>query len=232
MNLDIFNKLINNGKENNIIQAFINELGKALEKNISQNNLTHEDRNELSLLQRVQEKEKLTTSYRDKMHVERNNILNNYAQETLDRGEMYFIYSKNSRKDDTYNLCLCEDGKSNQVIEVAEKDLPKGTGVDSVLRIENGEYILDKQGTQDVLEEITEMVKELLEKQTSELEELRSEGHIYEVVEKTRDNVWLTDNTKNDGNCFEEINFNKEALEKAEEGAVFQYINGEYKFVS
>lgn len=229
MNLDIFNKLINNGRENNIIQGFIKELGKALDKTISHNNLSDEDRNELSLLQRVQEKEKLTTSYRDKMHVKRNNILNNYAQETLDRGEMYFIYSKNSRKDDTYNLCLCEDGKSNQVIEVAEKDLPKGAGADSVLRIENGEYILDKQGTQDVLEEITEMVKELLEKQTSELKELRSEGHIYEVVEKTGDTVWLMDNTKNDGNCFEEINFNKEALEKAKGGVMYKYTDGEYQ---
>ena len=37
MNLDLFNKLTNNNKENNIVQNFIKELGEFLDKSSSAN---------------------------------------------------------------------------------------------------------------------------------------------------------------------------------------------------
>lgn len=70
MKLDLFNSLINNAKENNIVQNFIKELGEYLEK-------IQSGRNQKSILQKNEGK--ITTSYRDKMHIERNNILNEYV---------------------------------------------------------------------------------------------------------------------------------------------------------
>ena len=64
MNLDIFNNLINKAKENRIVENFLNEL----------NNYLEED-NELSLLQKIDNSGKVTVEYRDKMLIERGNIL-------------------------------------------------------------------------------------------------------------------------------------------------------------
>ena len=38
--------------------------------------------------------EKMTTEYRDKMLLERNEILQKYAENTLDKSDMYYIYDK------------------------------------------------------------------------------------------------------------------------------------------
>lgn len=229
MNLDLFKDLINYTKENKLVQSFIKELGEFLEKNLSEEKLVNNERNQLSLLQKIQTDTKLTVEYRDKMHIERSNILNNYAKETFDEGTMYFIYSKNSRNENSYNSCICEEGKSNKVVEIEENQLPKGAGVDSVLREKNGKYILDKVATEEVQEQMTEMVNRLLKEQTMELEEQRVEGHIYEFVEKSGDTVWLIDRTKNEGNCFEEVEFPTEVMSNATEGQRIQYVNGEYQ---
>lgn len=226
--MDLFNNLIDKEKENNVIQSFIKELGTLLENNDNKKDLVKSYENELSILQKVQADNKVTTDYRDKMHVERNNILNNYAKETSDKGTMYFVYSKNSQKDNTYNLCICEEGKSSDIIKVEEKELPKGVGVDSVLRIQNGKYILDKQGTEDIAELVTEMVNKQLKEQEKELSKYRIEHHFYEIVETSGDRVWLKDQANIDGDCFEEINFPKELLNELTEGMVVQYVNGKY----
>ena len=37
---------------------------------------------------------KITTKYRDKMLLERRNILESYAEKTVDNGEMYYVYNE------------------------------------------------------------------------------------------------------------------------------------------
>jgi len=165
---------------------------------------------------------KLTISYRDKMRIERMRILNNYAKQTSDKGAMYFVYSKGS----TYNLCLCEEDKIHEVIELQE--LPLDADVNSVLREQDGNYILDEISTKEVDELLTNKLNELLEQQSQELKQYRIEGHLYEVSENPGDRLWLIDLTKDDGECFEEIEISIEILNEAAEGNVLQYKNGEY----
>lgn len=217
MNLDLFNKLTNNNTENNIVQKFIKELGEFLEKSSSVN--------KESILQN----EKITTEYRDKINIEKNKILNTYAKETIDEGTMYYIYSKNSKNEFDYNLCICEEGKSNKVIVVQEKELPKNAGIGSILRLKNEKYVLDSKATNEISNQVQEITNKLLEEQSEKLEEYRIEGHSYEVIDKSSDRVWLIDNNKNNEKSFEEIDFPEELLNKVNEGTVVKYINGKYE---
>lgn len=230
MDLNFFNKLNDATKDNNGIQGLIEDLGEFLENKFAGNKEL--ERKGISLIQEMQEQGKVTTTYRDKMLVERSNILNEYAKGTSDKGTMYFVYSKNSAKANVYNLCICEDGMSNKVISVEESELPNGAGVDSVLRLENGKYVLDEKATEHIFNEMHTMVQKLLEEQTLELSRKRVEGNIYEIVEISGDTAWLMNTTKNDGDCFEEISISKDVLDGLNAGDLIQYVNGEYKACS
>lgn len=216
MNLDLFNKLTNNNTENNIVQKFIKELGEFLEKDSCET-------------KQIVKNEKLTTEYRDKINIERSKILNSYAKKTINEGTMYYIYSKNSRNDSSYNLSICEEGKSNKIIVAQEKELPKNAGIGSVLRLKNEKYILDQKATNEISNQVHEITNKLLKEQNQKLREQRIEGHIYEVIDKSSDRVWLIDNNKNDEKIFEETDFPKELLNKVNEGTVIKYINGKYQ---
>jgi len=174
----------------------------------------------------LKNEEKLTTKYRDKLKIEKINILNNYAKQTLDRGTMYYIYSNNSRKVDTYNLTICGEGKSSEIISTSQAELPNGAATGSVLREQNGVYILDNEATELISNQLMQKIEQLLQEQTEELKAYRIEGHSYEIVENIGDRVYLIDITINNGECFEEVEF---PIEQAEEGIVFQYVNEEYR---
>ena len=218
MNLNLFNNLIDSTKENNIFQKFIKELSEFLKEN---------ERNQVPLVQKILGERILTTRYRDKINVERREIINNYSKEHWEEGEFYYVYNK--RSDNFYGLVNHKNGESGINIGVKESELPKGAGVDSVLKVKNGKWILDKDATEKIQAELTEMINRLLEEQANRMEMQRVEGYLYRFVEKTGDTVWLIDETNYTGECFEEINFPSELSESATEGTMFQYINGEYQ---
>ena len=223
MELNIFNININmDNKNREEVSDFIKELSDYLE---------NDNDRQVSILEQVQKSEKVTVMYRDKINIERNKILNNYAKENQDKGVLYYIYNK-VQDTDNYLLSICEENKSNVVIEVNEKKLPKGISVDTVLRQENGKYIVDTRATFIVRKQIEKMVNKLLKKQEQYLQSNRVEGHIYEVGEVERDRVWLYDITKNDVNgieAFEEIQFPLEFINKITEGTKVIYQNGSYE---
>ena len=223
MELNIFNIDLNTDNKNREeVSEFIKEVSDYLE---------NDNKRQVSILEQVENSEKVTVLYRDKMHIERNKILNNYAKENLDKGTMYYIYNKDLETN-SYQLCICEENKSNVVIEVKEEDLPEGVSVDTVLRQENGKYIVDTRATFVVRKQIQEMVNKLLKEQEKYLQSNRLEGHTYEVGEIESDRVWLYDITKNDVNgieAFEEINFPLELINKVTEGTKVIYRNGNYE---
>ena len=223
MELNIFNININmDNKNREEVSDFIKELSDYLE---------NDNDRQVSILEQVQKSEKVTVMYRDKINIERNKILNNYAKENQDKGVLYYIYNK-VQDTDNYLLSICEENKSNVVIEVNEKKLPKGISVDTVLRQENGKYIVDTRATFIVRKQIEKMVNKLLKEQEQYLQSNRVEGHIYEVGEVERDRVWLYDITKNDVNgieAFEEIQFPLEFINKITEGTKVIYQNGSYE---
>lgn len=222
MNLDLFKDLIKSTKENDIVQNFIKELGETLENKVNNN-----ERNQVVMIEKMLNGRKLTTKYRDEINIQRHDIISNYSKRESGQEELYYVYSKSS--DNTYGIVTHKDGKSGPDMWIKENELPAGAGVDSVLREKSGKYVLDEVATEELQSEIAQMIDKLLAQQDKELKEQRVEGHFYEFVEKSGDTVLLIDTTKNDGNCFEEIDFPSDALNTATEGSTFQYINGEYK---
>lgn len=223
MELNIFNINLNmDNKNREEVSDFIKELSDYLES---------DNERQLSILDQVQKSEKVTVMYRDKMYVERNKILSNYAKENQDKGVLYYIYNK-VQDANAYCLSICEENKSNVVIEANKEELPEGVSVDTVLRQENGKYIVDTRATFIVRKQIQEMVNKFLKEQEKYLQSNRLEGHIYEIGEIENDRVWLYDITKSSVNgteAFEEINFPLELINKVTEGTKVIYRNGKYE---
>ena len=223
MELNIFNINLNmDNKNREEVSEFIRELSDYLKK---------DNERQVSILEQIQSSEKVTVMYRDKMNIERNKILNNYAKENQDKGVFYYIYNK-VQDTDNYLLSICEGNKSNVVIEEPKEELPEGVSIDTVLRKENCKYIVDTRATFIVRKQIEEMVNKLLKEQEQYLQSNRLEGHIYEVGEVESDRVWLYDITKDAANgieAFEEIQFPLELINKITEGTKIIYRNGDYE---
>ena len=235
MNLDLINNLFNNLKENEFVQNFMKELSEHLENNIGNNSNTVSSVGEWNNLlsnDLTIDNQKVIAKYRDEMLTERNNILQKYAENTKKAGEMYYIYNISENKKNSYNLSNCTTEKSNEVITKQIEELPEGVRLGSVLREQNGSFILDVEATKIVGEEINQMIQEKLKQQDEYLDSKRIEGHVYEVGEKYSGRIWLYDlnNNPNSGvEGIEEIEFPKDLYQTAKEGDLFIYKNGEYQ---
>ena len=208
LNLDIFENLIDKVKTNEFIQNFTKELEKNIENSMQK-----------SMLEKFVSDNKIISEYKDKMLINRNMIL-----QELNNNEMYYIYDK---KGSDYLATICESGKSHDVIRISEKDVKSNAKIDSVLRKINDKFELDEETTNIVKIKQEEKFNEILEEQNKIMESRRIEGHIYEYVEGSKDSVWLIDNNLNNGDVFEERQ--QEVFKDAQEGDLFEYINGEYK---
>lgn len=232
MSLDLENNLFERLKGSQFVQSFIKELSNYLENNktgnskildsdYKWNNLISDD---LSLYNK-----KVITKYRDKMLIQRRNILQSYAENLKESGEMYYIYNTSSNEINSYNLCSCNTKKNHEVITKQVKELPKGTELGSVLIKQGEKFIMDAEATKAVGKQINMMIQEKIKEQSKYLDNKRIEGHIYEVGEKYSERIWLYDleNTSKEG--IEEINFPKDLYETAKEGDLFVFKNGEYQ---
>ena len=213
MNLDIFENLIDKVKENEFIQNFTKELEKNIENSIQK-----------SMLEKFASDNKIISEYKDKMLIGRNEILQEQSNETSEKGKMYYIYDK---KGSDYLATICEKGKSHEIIRIPERDVKSNVKIDSVLRKINDKFELDEETTRLVKNKMEEMFNKILEEQNKIMESRRIDGHIYEYVEGSKNSVWLIDNNLNNGDVFEEIQ--QEVFNDAQEGDLFEYINGEYK---
>lgn len=213
MNLDIFENLIDKVKSNEFIQNFAKELENTIENSMQK-----------SILEKFVDENKIISEYKDKMLIVRNEILQEQANETSEKGKMYYIYDK---KGSDYLATICESGKSHEVIRIPEKNVKSNVKIDSVLRKINNKFELDEETTSIVKNKMEEKFSEILEEQNKMMQSRRIEGHIYEYVEGTKDSVWLIDDNLNNGDVFEEIQ--QEVFKDAQEGDMFEYINREYK---
>lgn len=213
MNLDIFENLIDKVKSNEFIQNFTKELEKSIENSMQK-----------SLLDKFVNENRIISEYKDKMLIARNEILQEQAQKNSENGEIYYIYDK---KDSEYLATICEKNRSNEIIKIPENDVKSNIKIDSVLRKENGQFELDEEITEIVKNEMREKFDEILEEQNKVMESRRIDGHTYEFVESSKDSVWLINNDSNNGDVFEEIS--QDIFKNAQEGDLFEYIDGEYK---
>lgn len=237
MNLDLIKDLFNNLKENKIVQDFTKELSNYLENNGINNCKTLDvdfkdidyKWNNLLSDDLVLYNKKIITKYRDKMLIERNNILQDYAKNLENSEEMYYIYNTSINQNDSYNLCIYKNNNGNEVITKSIKELPEGAELGDILVKQNENFIIDKNATKIVGEKINKMIKEEIKEQNEYLKSKRINGHIYEVGEKYSGRIWLYDLSSKDGEGIEEIDFSDELYTNAKEGNLFLYQDGEYQ---
>lgn len=223
MKLDLINSLFNNVKENKFVKNFVKELSDKLENNPEFNNLLLDD---LILYDN-----KIISKFRDKMLVERNNILQKYAKNTENNKELLYIYDISKFTPDSYNLCNCNTDKSNTVITKRMKDLPDNATLGSIIISQDNKFIIDTEATRFIGDKINSMIKEKIEEQKQYLNSKRIDGHIYEVHEKYLGRIWLYDlnDNGNEREGIEEIEFSKDLYDTAKTGDLFMYNSGKYQ---
>lgn len=235
MDLDLLNNVFNNLKESKFVQNFIEELSNYLEnKETSNSKMTDSDYKWNNLLSEdlTLYGNKIITKFRDEMLTARRDILQNYAENTIEAGDMYYIYNASENESNSYNLCDCKVEKGHEVITKSIEELPEGSNLGSVLRKQGEDFILDPEATNIVGEEINTMIQEKIEEQDKYLDSKRAEGHVYEVGEKYDGRIWLYDMSNVDGGGiegFEEIEFPKDLYEAVKEGDSVVYKNGVYE---
>ena len=220
MNLDFVNNLFNNLKENKVAIDFMNELSDYLENN-GWNNLLADD---LTI-----NDTKIISKYKDNMLKERANILQDYAENTKEAGEMYYIYNVSENEKNSYNISKTD--KNHKILTLSIDELPKETQLGSVLRKQGDKFILDANATRIVGKRINEMIEEQIKKQNQFLKDKRIDGHMYEVEEKDNGRIWLYDLNNIEGGGieeFEEIEFPKDLYQMSKKGDKFLYKNGLY----
>ncbi len=223
MNLDFINNLFNNLKENKLAIDFMNELSDYLENN-GWNNLLADD---LTI-----NDTKIISKYKDNMLKERANILQDYAENTKEAGEMYYIYNVSENEKNSYNISKTD--KNHKILTLSIDELPKGTQLGSVLRKQGDKFILDANATRIVGKRINEMIEEQIKKQNQFLKDKRIDGHMYEVEEKDNGRIWLYDLNNIEGGGieeFEEIEFPKDLYQMSKKGDKFLYKDGGYQKV-
>ena len=99
------------------------------------------------------------------------------------------------------------------------------------MRMQNGKLITDKEATQEILNEINNRAKEVIERQNKQIEDYKKEGHTYLVTEDSNGRVFLWDSTEKPKNEIEDVYFPEELKDKAKEGNKFLYQNGMYVYV-
>lgn len=238
MNLDLINDVFYNLKENKFVQNFIKELSNYLENNLLKDLNSRNEEN--PIIEDILSKNNVTTGNENSIRWKENDIIKDYAKKLSMNGPMYFVkdnkktYWSNNKKyddNDAYTVLKVENSKIEEM-EITKQDMPKEIGVNDVFRIENGVYVLDSIATKELQEEITNMAKEIIDKQNINLDTYRKEGHLYIVTEELGNNRFLKDLTQEAKIEFEEVNIPKDLLNKATEGIVLQYTNGKYEYYS
>lgn len=216
------------------MQDFINELSRYLENGLDK------ERVEMPIIEEILSKNNVTTGNENSIRWKRDDVILKYAEINFNNEPMYFIqdskktYWYNNAEhynNDVYSVLKVENNRIEE-LEISKKDIPTGIGVNDVFRIKENKYIIDEFATGELKNEITNMAKEIINKQDIQLDRHRKEGHLYMVSEKLGGNCFLWDLTETPEFEFEEINIPKDLLDKVGQGTVLKYTNGAYEYYS
>ncbi len=225
MSLDFFNNLKENLSNNEVIsnitegiQDFLTEVSDRLNDN---------ENNNLDIVSEITTARTTSLSSENSIMKARDEILREYAKNTTDKGDLYFIFNKIKDSDDYRVIQMGKD--IDTTLKVNVNELSEGSGLNQVMRLKDGIFELDEIGTENVLNKIYKKAEEILDRQDRELQEYRKEGHIYVVTEDINNRIFLWDTTSKPDFEIEEVNFPRQLLNEAKEGNKFIYKNGEYE---
>lgn len=229
MSLDFFNNLKQNLEKNDNLSKlvdgvteFIGELTEALQNG--------DNKNSVDIVTQIASNNKLSMASENEISKIRTEVLNEYANITKNEGELYFIFNK-VNGEENYRVWKIEDNKRTQK-EINKEDLPADASVNSVMRLEDGKLVVDKEATKNVLDEIKEQANKIIEEQNQKIENYKKEGHTYLVTEDINGRIFLWDSTEKPKYEIEDVYFPEDLKDKAKEGNSFLYQNGTYTHIS
>ena len=195
---------------------------------------------EMPIIEDILSKNKVTTGNENAIRWKLNDILIEYAKQNFKNESMYFVqdrkktYWSNNEKHYNNNVYSVLKVENNQIkeIEINKNKMPKQIEVNDIFVIKDNKYIVDRVVTTEIQGNIIKMAKEIIDKQNMELDKQRKEGHLYIVKEEIGNNRFLWDLTDAPKFEFEEINIQKDLLNKAIVGTVLKYTNGKYEYYS
>ena len=203
MSLDFFNNLKENLSNNEVIsnitegiQDFLTEVSDRLNDN---------ENNNLDIVSEITTARTTSLSSENSIMKARDEILREYAKNTTDKGDLYFIFNKIKDSDDYRVIQMGKDIYTTLKVNVNE--LPEGSGLNQVMRLKDGIFELDEIGTENVLNKIYIKAEEILDRQDRKLQEYRKDGHIYVVTEDINNRIFLWDTTSKPDFEIEEVNF-------------------------
>lgn len=158
MQLDFFNNILNNIKENEVVKNFINELSDLLENFNNKNGVKGGNMEDI----------KLTQEEEFELHRKEFKFLQEYFKEelsNLSKGEIYIVTNKYEKEVEyqRYKVAQYKDNFECKYIAY-EKDLPKNVQLRDVVRKIDGKYIYDKQATEYVRDCINKIKKDIINK--------------------------------------------------------------------
>lgn len=231
MKLNLLNNLFNGFKEDKSIQNFINELSDSLK---------NDEIEKLPIIEEILTKNNVGTGNENSIRIKEREIIIDYANKKYNNEIMYFVkdgkkeywlHNEKHYNNDVFNVFKVEDGKIEEM-EINKKDIPGNINVNDVFKIENNNYIVDNESTQELQDAIVKMAEEIIGKQNVNLNKHRKEGHLYIVTEELGNKRFLRDLTEESNVEFEENNISEDLLERATEGIILKYENGKYEFYS
>ena len=195
---------------------------------------------EMPIIEDILSKNKVTTGNENAIRWKLNDILIEYAKQNFKNESMYFVqdskktYWSNNEKHYNNNVYSVLKVENNQIkeIKINKNKMPKQIEVNDIFVIKDNKYIVDRVATTEIQGNIIKMAKEIIDKQNMELDKQRKEGHLYIVKEEIGNNRFLWDLTDAPKFEFEEINIQKDLLDKAIVGTVLKYTNGKYEYYS
>lgn len=225
MALDFFNKLKENLSKNEILSNISDGINEFITDVADR--LNDKNSEEIDIVSKIISNRKTSIASETSIIQARDEILANYAQNTKEKGDLFFVFNKVKGTDEYRIIQMGEN--TNKTITVEKSKLPNDTKLNYVMRLENGKYTLDTEGTNEIINKIYKKAEEILNRQDEKLDEYRKEGHVYVVSEDINNRIFLWDTTDKPDFEIEEVNFPTELLSEAKEGNKFIYKNGKYE---
>lgn len=222
LKLDLGLKLANNILQNKEISNFIQELSNTLKDN---NVLVYKDYDSAKFTRENEEKiwDKKEELIRE--HISKNNI------NGADENKLYEISYESSKG---FNLIEYDEIYENRVSFIIDYvELPKNVKEGMFFRKVDEKYILDRETTEKIYNEMTSFQNELVKEQKEMLNDMRQDGAIYKVTYLEDDcEDWRTELTnQKTGKVFQELEFPHDVYHQVGVDSLVKYKNGKYSVV-
>lgn len=222
MNLDFLNDLANHIEKNEGVKSFLNELQNFLSNiKIDNNGINGVEPN---LLDAIKSTRNVSLISENQISNKKDKILENYSREELEKGPIYFIAD---RIGNDYRIEKYDNG-TRENMRLAKNDLPEEAKVNTIIRENEGKYIVDQEASSYILEQIEENANQILDEQDAKLQAYRQEGHLYTITEDMNGRIFLWDLTEKPETEIEEVDFPNELRASVSEGTTLLYENGRY----